>query len=73
MASVGFLEGKSSCLCSIVCRTKVVVHADPWTFYCAVCSETINQDVGTEPGWDENAHLQVQLRVRLRGIEERLT
>jgi hypothetical protein len=20
---------------------KVVVHADPWTFYCAVCSETM--------------------------------
>jgi hypothetical protein len=23
-------------------------------------------ETATEPGWDENAHLQVQLRVRLR-------
>jgi hypothetical protein len=45
---------------------KVVVHADPWTFYCAVCSETMRIKTLTEPGSDENAHLQVQLRVRPR-------
>jgi hypothetical protein len=33
---------------------------------CSVLGDDENQDVGTEPGWDENAHLQVQLRVRLR-------
>jgi hypothetical protein len=44
-----------------------VVQADPWTFYCAaVLAANDNQDAGTEPGWDGNAHLQMQLRVRLR-------
>jgi hypothetical protein len=33
---------------------------------CSVLGDNENQDVGTEPGRDENAHLQVQLRVRLR-------
>ena len=33
---------------------------------CSVLADDENQDVGTEPGRDENAHLQVPLGVRLR-------
>jgi hypothetical protein len=44
-----------------------VHQADPWTFYCAACLEKMRiKTPGIEPGWDENAHLQMHLRVRLR-------
>jgi hypothetical protein len=39
-----------------------VARADPWTLFCAECSENESHDGDTSPGGKGNTHLRVRLR-----------
>jgi hypothetical protein len=40
-----------------------VVRADPWTLFCAECSQKMRiHDGHTSPAWEGNTHLRMRLR-----------